>query len=111
MKWHPEDAHRWAVAREGLTHPRTRWYTPKGTPYLTLPAERPNQVHQVDDIGLCYLRGPVCFWGLNTVDVATARGATSRQTISEGRGSQGPHECSSGCSPWGGTTLDSRSSV
>jgi len=37
--------------REGLTHRRTGRYTPKGTPYPTLPAERPNQVHQVDYLG------------------------------------------------------------
>jgi len=61
------------LAREGLTHRRTGRYTPKGTPYPTLPAERPNQVHQVDYLGPCYLRGPVRFWSLNTVDLATAR--------------------------------------
>lgn len=64
------------LAREGLTHRRTGRYTPKGTPYPALPADRPNQVHQLDYIGPCYLRGPVRFWGLNTVDVATARCAT-----------------------------------
>lgn len=64
------------LAREGLTHRRTGRYTPKGTPYPALPAERPNQVHQLDYIGPCYLRGPVRFWGLNTVDLATARCAT-----------------------------------
>jgi transposase InsO family protein len=63
-------------AREGLTHRRTGRYTPKGTPYPALLAERPNQVHQLDYIGPCYLRGPVRFWGLNTVDLATARCAT-----------------------------------
>jgi transposase InsO family protein len=64
------------LAREGLTHRRTGRYMPKGTPYPALPAERPNQVHQVDYIGPCYVRGPVRFWSLNTVDVATTRGAT-----------------------------------
>ena len=64
------------LAREGLTHRRSGRYTPKGTPYPALPAERPNQVHQLDYIGPCYLRGPVRFWGLNTVDLATARCAT-----------------------------------
>jgi len=61
------------LAREGLTHRRTGRYTPKGTPYPALSAERPNQVHQVDYLGPCYLRGPVRFWSLNTVDLATAR--------------------------------------
>lgn len=64
------------LAREGLTHRRTGRYTPKGTPYPALLAGRPNQVHQLDYIGPCYLRGPVRFWGLNTVDLATARCAT-----------------------------------
>jgi len=61
------------LAREGLTHRRTGRYTPKGTPYPALLAERPNQVHQVDYLGPCYLRGPVHFRSLNTVDLATAR--------------------------------------
>ena len=64
------------LAREGLTHRRTGRYTPKGTLYPALPAEPPNQVHQLDYLGPCYLRGPVRFWGLNTVDLATARCAT-----------------------------------
>jgi transposase InsO family protein len=61
------------LAREGLTHRRTGRYTPKGTPYPALVASTVNQVHQVDYIGPCHLRGPVRFWSLNTVDLATAR--------------------------------------
>lgn len=61
------------LAREGLTHRRTGRYTPKGTPYPALVAHTVNQVHQVDYVGPCYLRGPVRFWSLNTVDLATAR--------------------------------------
>jgi len=61
------------LAREGLTQRRTGRYVPKGTPYPALSAERPNQVHQLDDLGPCYLRAPVRFWSLNTVDLATAR--------------------------------------
>ena len=64
------------LAREGLTHRRTGRYTPKGTPYPTLAATRPNQVHQIDYLGPCYLRGSVRFWSLNTVDLTTARCAT-----------------------------------
>jgi putative transposase len=33
-------------------------------------------VHQLYYVGPCYLRGPVRFWSLNTVDVATIRCAT-----------------------------------
>ena len=61
------------LTREGLTHRRTGRYTPKGTPYPALPAVRANQVHQIDYVGPCYLQGPVRFWSLNTVDVATVR--------------------------------------
>lgn len=64
------------LAREGLTHRRTGRYVPKGKCYPALVASTTNQVHQLDYVGPCYLRGPVRFWSLNTVDVATARCAT-----------------------------------
>lgn len=64
------------LGREGLTHRRTGRYVPKGKAYPALAATVPNQVHQLDYIGPCYLRGPVRFWSLNTVDVATVRCAT-----------------------------------
>ncbi len=64
------------LARQGLTHRRTGRYVPQGKVYPTLPAPTANAVHQVDYLGPCYLRGPVRFWSLNTVDVATARCAT-----------------------------------
>jgi len=64
------------LAREGLTHRRTGRSIPKGTPYPALVAHTVNQAHQVDYVGPCYLRGPVRFWSLNTVDLATARCAT-----------------------------------
>jgi len=61
------------LVREGLTHRRTGRYVAKGIPYPALPAVRPNQVHQVDYVGPCYLRGPVRFWSFHAVDVATIR--------------------------------------
>jgi putative transposase len=61
------------LARAGLTHRRTGRYVPKGTPYPALAAPTANAVHQVDYVGPFYLRGPVRFWSLNTVDLATAR--------------------------------------
>jgi len=64
------------LARHGLTHRRTGRYVPKGKVYPTLPAATVNAVHQLDYLGPCYLRGPVRFWSLNTVDLATARCAT-----------------------------------
>jgi transposase InsO family protein len=74
------------LAREGLTHRRTGRYTPKGTPYPALLAERPNQVHQLDYLGPCYIHGPIRFWGLNTVDLATARCATEPVLRRAGQG-------------------------
>ncbi|MDW7646520.1 MAG: integrase core domain-containing protein [Desulfuromonadales bacterium] len=59
--------------RNDLTHRRTGKYEPKGTPYPKLPALLPNQTHQMDMVGPCYLSGPIRFYGLNVIDAATAR--------------------------------------
>ncbi len=59
--------------RNALTHRRTGKYEAKGTPYPRLPSLLPNQTHQADLVGPCYLKGPVRFYGLNVVDTATVR--------------------------------------
>jgi transposase InsO family protein len=74
------------LVREGLTHRRTGRYVAKGIPYPALPAVRPNQVHQVDYVGPCYLRGPVRFWSFNAVDVATLRCALEPVASRAGQG-------------------------
>jgi len=61
------------LKRNDLTHRRTGNYEPKGTPYPKLPALLPNQTHQMDMVGPCYLTGPIRFYGLNVIDAATAR--------------------------------------
>jgi len=61
------------LERNGLTHRRTGKYEPKGTPYPKLPALLPNQTHQMDLVGPCFLTGPIRFYGLNAIDTATAR--------------------------------------
>ncbi|NOQ51755.1 MAG: DDE-type integrase/transposase/recombinase [Desulfuromonadaceae bacterium] len=61
------------LSRNELTHRRTGKYEPKGTPYPKLPSARPNQTHQVDLVGPCYLKGPLRFYGLNVIDLSTAR--------------------------------------
>jgi putative transposase len=61
------------LSRNDLTHRRTGKYEPKGTPYPKLPALLPNQTHQMDMVGPCYLTGPIRFYGLNVIDTATAR--------------------------------------
>lgn len=61
------------LSRNELTHRRTGKYEAKGTVYPKLPSLWPNQTHQADLVGPCYLKGPVRFYGLNIVDTATAR--------------------------------------
>lgn len=61
------------LERNDLTHRRTGKYEPKGTPYPKLPALLPNQTHQMDLVGPCYLSGPIRFYGLNAIDTATSR--------------------------------------
>jgi len=53
-----------------LTHRRTGRYVPKGKKYPELPALRPNQTHQLDFVGPCYLTGPTRFYRLNAIDPA-----------------------------------------
>jgi len=61
------------LSRSELTHRRTGRYKAKGTLYPKLPGNRPNQTHQADLVGPCYLKGPLRFYGLNVVDIATVR--------------------------------------
>lgn len=65
------------LSREELTHRRTGRYEPKGKKYPALTADRVNQVHQTDYVGPCYLKGPIRFYSLNSVDLATGRCAIS----------------------------------
>lgn len=61
------------LQRRQLTHRRTGRYIPKGKKYPELPALSPNQTHQVDLVGPCYLTGPIRFYSLNAVDTAINR--------------------------------------
>ena len=61
------------LARNELTHRRTGRYEAKGTVYTVLASMLPNQTHQTDLVGPCYLKGPVRFYSLNIVDTATVR--------------------------------------
>jgi len=58
------------LQRRELTHRRTGRYTPKGKKYPKLPATMPNQTHQIDMVGPCYLTGPLKFYSLHAVDTA-----------------------------------------
>jgi len=61
------------LLRRELTHRRTGRYIPKGKKYPELPALLPNQTHQVDLVGPCYLTGPIRFYSLNAIDTAINR--------------------------------------
>jgi putative transposase len=63
------------LVRAELTHRRTGRYKPKSKTYPSLRAARPGDVHQMDFVGPLYLRGGLRFYALNSVDVATGRGA------------------------------------
>lgn len=78
------------LSRNDLTHRRTGKYEAKGTVYPVLPSLLPNQTHQADFVGPCYLKGPVRFYSLNIVDTATVRcglhssDSKSSQTVLDG---------------------------
>jgi transposase InsO family protein len=61
------------LRRRELTHRRTGRYIPKGKKYPDLPGALPNQTHQVDLVGPCYLTGPIRFYSLHAVDTAINR--------------------------------------
>jgi hypothetical protein len=61
------------LQRRELTHRRIGRYTPKGKKYPVLPALLPNQTHQVDMVGPCFLTGPIRFYSLHAIDAAINR--------------------------------------
>lgn len=65
------------ISREGLTHRRTGRYEPKGKCYPKLLGQYANEVHQSDYVGPCYLSGPLRFYSMNSVDIATGRCAVT----------------------------------
>jgi len=65
------------LQREELTHRRTGRYESKERKYPKLFAQSANEVHEMDYVGPCYLQGPIRFYSLNSVDLATGRCALS----------------------------------
>lgn len=61
------------LVRQGLTARRVGRYLPKGKAYPGPVANRPGSLHQSDFVGPRYVRGPVRFYSLHSVDLATAR--------------------------------------
>ena len=73
------------LARNELTRRRTGRYQPTGRKYPALRAEKPGDVHQSDFVGPCFLRGPVRFYSLHSVDLATHRCAVEPLLSREGQ--------------------------
>ncbi len=65
------------LARHELGARRATRYVPKGRPYPVLPAEYAGMRHQTDFVGPCYLAGPIRFYSLHSVDLATGRCAVA----------------------------------
>lgn len=63
-----------------LTHKRTGRYEPKGKKYPVLPEQQPNDTHQFDFVGPCYLTKPLRFYSLNVIDTASRRCAIEAMT-------------------------------
>lgn len=61
------------LARKDLTHQRTGRYEPKGKTYPALVGTSVNRAHQADFLGPCYLSGPIRFYSLNIIDLASGR--------------------------------------
>jgi len=71
------------LSRQGLTHRRIGRYESKGKAYPKLPSLMPNQTHQADWVGPCYLTGPLRFYSLNVVDTATGRCGVVHPSVSK----------------------------
>lgn len=69
--------------RRELTHRRIERYTPKGKKYPEFPALSPNQTHQVDMVGPCYLTGPIRFYSLHAIETLVMEHAIRNATDSD----------------------------
>ena len=61
------------LKKHGLISRAKGPYKPKGKKYPTIAAKRVNDVQQFDFVGPCYLQGPVRFYSLHAMDLASMR--------------------------------------
>lgn len=63
------------ILRRHAVEPQRRHgrYVPKGKRYPALKGSAPSAVHQSDFVGPCYLHGPIRFYSLHSIDLATGR--------------------------------------
>jgi putative transposase len=71
------------LVRHDLTDRRTGRYEPKGVYYPRIEVQQPNDLHQSDFVGPCFLKGGLRFYSLNSVDLATGRCAI--EPVTEGK--------------------------
>ena len=61
------------LKKHGLISRAKGPYEPKGKKYPAIAAKRVNDVQQFDFVGPCYLQGPVRFYSLHAIDLASMR--------------------------------------
>lgn len=61
------------LGRHRLVDHGSEPYQSKGKTYPKLSGSVPNQAHESDFLGPCYLTGPTRFYSVNSVDIATGR--------------------------------------
>lgn len=61
------------LKKHGLISRAKGPYKPKGKKYPAIAAKRVNDVQQFDFVGPCYLQGPVRFYSLHAIDLASMR--------------------------------------
>jgi putative transposase len=73
------------LSRNALTHRRIGRYKSKGRLYPKLVGHALNEVHQTDWVGPLYLLGPIRYYSLNAVDLATGRCGIQPSTSRSGQ--------------------------
>jgi transposase InsO family protein len=68
------------LEKHGLVSRAKGRYKPKGKKYPAIVAKRVNDIQQFDFVGPCYLQGPVKFYSLHAIDLASMRCAIEPKT-------------------------------
>lgn len=61
------------LSHHALVQRQKKRFEPKGKKYPQVAGGAVGEIHQVDFVGPCYLRGPIRFYSLHSVDVGSAR--------------------------------------
>jgi putative transposase len=71
------------LGKHGFVKRRCGRYQSKGKKYPSLLAKHPNDVHEYDFVGPCYITGGLRFYSLNALDIATRRCGLEAMTSKE----------------------------